>query len=157
MLKGEERINKILNKYLEKFDLTANLDTDFAYYYYKNMVTYSFVVSEKYDIMFKKVCNRIAKRNIEADIFLLSLFHEIGHAETIEDLSDEEIYSSTAVKEKVSEGAVDEKEYFYAPDEYVATQWGIKYIQEHDKEISELWTELQPAILQFYADNDIKR
>ena len=55
MLKGEERINKILNRYLEKFDLTANLDTDFAYYYSKNMVTYSFVVSEKYDIMFKNV------------------------------------------------------------------------------------------------------
>ena len=157
MLNGEERINKILNKYLEKFDLTANLDTDCAYYYYKNMVTYSFVVSEKYDIMFKNVCNKIAKRNIEADIFLLSLFHEIGHAETIEDLSDEEIYSSTIVKEKVSEGAIDEKEYFYAPDEYIATQWGVKYIQEHNKEIADLWVELQSAILQFYVVNDIER
>ena len=157
MLKGEERINKILNKYLEKFDLTANLDTDFAYYYSKNMVTYSFVVSEKYDTMFKKVCDKIAKNNMNVDIFVLSLFHEIGHAETIEDLSDEEIYSSTVVKEKVSEGAIDEKEYFYAPDEYIATQWGMKYIQENNKEISELWTELQPAILQFYVDNDIER
>ena len=157
MLKGEERINKILNKYLEKFDLTAMLDTEFAYYYSKNIVTYSFFVLEKYDTMFKKVCDKIAKNNMNADIFLLSLFHEIGHAETIEDLSDEEIYSSTVVKEKVSEGAIDEKEYFYAPDEYIATQWGIKYIQEHDKEITELWTELQPAILQFYIDNDIER
>ncbi len=157
MLNGEERINKILNKYLEKFDLTATLDTEFAYYYSKNIVTYSFFVLEKYDTMFKKVCDKIAKNNMNADIFLLSLFHEIGHAETIEDLSDEEIYSSTVVKEKVSEGAIDEKEYFYAPDEYIATQWGVKYIQEHDKEIADLWAELQPAILQFYADNDIER
>ena len=157
MLNGEERINKILNKYLEKFDLTATLDTEFAYYYSKNIVTYSFFVLEKYDTMFKKVCDKIAKSNMNADIFLLSLFHEIGHAETIEDLSDEEIYSSTVVKEKVSEGAIDEKEYFYAPDEYIATQWGVKYIQEHDKEIADLWAELQPAILQFYEDNDIER
>ena len=157
MLNGEERINKILNKYLEKFDLTAMLDTEFAYYYSKNIVTYSFFVLEKYDTMFKKVCDKIAKNNMNADIFLLSLFHEIGHAETIEDLSDEEIYSSIAVKEKVSEGAIDEKEYFYAPDEYIATQWGVKYIQEHDKEITDLWAELQPAILQFYIDNDIER
>ena len=157
MLKGEERINKILNKYLEKFDLTANLDTDFAYYYSKNMVTYSFVVSEKYDIMFKKVCDKIAKSNMNADIFLLSLFHEIGHAETIEDLSDEDIHFSMIMKEEISEGVLNEKEYFYAPDEYIATHWGVKYIQEHDKEISELWAELQPAILQFYVDNDIER
>ena len=157
MLNGEERINKILNKYLEKFDLTATLDTEFAYYYSKNIVTYSFFVLEKYDTMFKKVCDKIAKNNMNADIFLLSLFHEIGHAETIEDLSDEDIYFSMIMKEEISEGIVNEKEYFYAPDEYIATQWGVKYIQEHDKEIADLWAELQPAILQFYIDNDIER
>lgn len=45
--------------------------------------------------------------------------------------------------------------YFNLPDEKAATEWGIRYITTHEKEIKKLWDKLQPAIFKFYKINGI--
>lgn len=151
---GLEEITNILNKYLEKFELTAKADTDFAYYPDDNLITYALVVSERMNEMFMKAVNSISK-DIKADIFLLSLMHEIGHHETWDLLEDEEIEESEIIKECAAVDDSVNEAYYFAPDEYAATSWGVNYILEHQAEVASLWEELQPAILKFYEINNI--
>ena len=151
---GLDNVTTILNEYLEKFDLKTEPDTDFAYYYADNLITYAFVISERMDEMFWRAAHTIDPE-LKVDTFLLSLFHEIGHNETIDGLTDEENYISDTMKKEINSENETAETYFYAPDEYAATAWAVNYINDNKEEVMELWKKLQPAILNFYASNDI--
>ena len=48
-------IEEKVNDYLAKFDLRGELDTDFAYYR-DGLVTYSVIVTERFDNLFLNYC-----------------------------------------------------------------------------------------------------
>ena len=165
-LKGKKQINRIMNNYLRKFGLKAFLDTDFTAYMENKEIGYALMVTDAADKYFIPFCESIDK-DVKADAFLLSIFHEIGHHMTWDEFSDEEIDNGFAAKEIIDkiidEAEEDDEEtiarenynYFNLPEERAATEWGINYIKTHAEEVANFWRKLQPAIMRFFKKNHL--
>lgn len=167
-MKGEERINNILNEFLKDYDCTAQLDTDFSYYHHKNLITYTFVCSNVFDVLFNNVINLLCPY-VKCDLFLWSFFHELGHHETIDDISDMDYAFCQDEKKRISQSLANltreenEKKYdniantyFFLPDEIAATAWAIDFVTKNQHKVRQLWEKLQPAIMDFYKMNEIE-
>ena len=155
MLKGIIEIDNIINEFLGQFDCTATIGTDFEYIYTESLIHYTFVVSGKSEIQFMNSINRCNPK-VTCDIFLWSILHELGHHETIDDLTDDDAYISYWIKCMVNEKLMDENEYYDCPDEKAATEWAVSYANSHIEELSNLWIKLQAAIMNFYIVNEIE-
>jgi len=144
-------IDDVLNKFLadNDFECTAEMGTDFAFYWMNDLITYSLVVSERMDNLFLN----FAKENglkVDCGIFILSFFHELGHYETIDELTDAEERCCERVKAKLdSNKNADCYKYFSLVDEWLATSWAIDYINEHIEQVKELAINVQEAINAF--------
>ena len=165
-LKGLDKIEEILNRFLQEWECTVRLESDFAYYYYSNTIAYSFCCSNVGDMLFSEVINRLCPE-IHCDIFLWSFLHELGHHETYDDLEDSDVLFSLDEKERIQkeqEGITDVKQrmdiarqYYVLPDELAATQWAVDYMRAHTAEMQALWEEeLKPAIINFYELNKVE-
>lgn len=141
---GIDKITDILNKYLSRFELTADMDTDFGYYYTDNLVTYSLLdIPSASESFLLDAESRFPL--VHAPFFIWGLMHEVGHHESYDDLTDEEIEESNLIKKQCY--AEDNKLLYYtAPDEYAATEWAGNYIMEHSDEIAELWNSVSDII-----------
>ena len=140
-----DRLTAILNEYCEKFNLEVFNDTDFAFYR-DGTISYTVVVTERFDRMFLNYCETNFPL-IHAPIFLWSLFHEIGHAMTDDEI-DDEVYDFCFNTKLGLNGENDEDTmtYFNLPDERTATEWGYYYMLNHEQEVSELWDKIRPLI-----------
>jgi S-adenosylmethionine/arginine decarboxylase-like enzyme len=140
-----DRLTAILNEYCKKFDLEVLEDTDFAFYR-DGVITYTVVVTERFDRMFLNYCETNFPL-IHAPIFLWSLFHEIGHAMTDDEI-DDDVYEFCVNTKLGLNGENDEDTmtYFDLPDERAATEWGYYYMLNHEQEVTELWDRIRPLI-----------
>lgn len=163
-LKGVKRIDRIINEFVEQFGLTAGLDKDFGYYRDGFHIGYSLVATNaEADEYLTAFCNHL-NPDIKADIFLISLFHEIGHHFTQFNFSEADWDKSDEVKDHIETayGRYPKKAakwnniYFNLNVEKAATEWGLNYMQTHIDEVNAFWTELQPAIMRFYRKNNVK-
>jgi len=140
-----DRLTAILNDYCEQFDIEVFEDTDFAFYR-DGTISYTVVVTERFDRLFKQFVETEFPL-IHAPIFLWSLFHEIGHAMTDNEIEDEVYGFCLNIKISLdSENDEDTMTYFNLPDEYTATEWGYYYMLNHEQEVSELWDKIRPLI-----------
>lgn len=155
-MKGLSKITKILNDFVRTIDeeLFVKEDSNFAYYPSSNKITYSLVVSEKGDANFMKSVEFFNPK-VKCDIFLWSILHEIGHHETIDELSDADLRNSEFIKFLVAGGTIPEERYYECPDERAATGWAVQYAESHTAILAEFWKELQKAIMRFYKLNHI--
>ena len=80
---------------------------------------------------------------VKADIFLLCLFHEIGHIKTQQCA---ELYES-ASKVMKNYAKRDRFYYYMAPVERMATEWGLEYLEIHKQQVAEFWNEVHPALV----------
>lgn len=147
-------IEEKVNNYLAKFDLRGELDTDFAYYR-DGLVTYSVIVTERFDNLFLNYCETQFPL-INAPIFLWSLFHEIGHAMTDDEI-DDEVYDFCYNTKLGLDGESNEDTmtYFDLPDEKTATEWGYYYMLNHEEEVKNFWNEIRPLIEKLHLTNEI--
>lgn len=153
-LKGLNEIDIILNDYLARFDLTASLGTDFCIYPFRNHIDYALVVSENMNDWFLEYAQSCGLGK-DVDIFLISLFHEIGHSMTWDEIDDVTYDYCMHMKDTLGSSRADAFTYFQLADEAEATAWAIEYIQENIDEVKELWSRLRPAIMNFYKVNNI--
>lgn len=156
MLKGIVKINRVLDKFLEPFDCTADLGTDFCYIYSESKIEYALVESEQSIADFMGSVNRLHPR-VKADCFLWSFLHELGHNETMNEMTDEEIDESEAIKEKIEKGELSKFAYYDTVEERLATEWAVEYAETHTEELLTFWNKLQKAIMDFYKENNIER
>ena len=154
-LLGSEKITNILNNFLAQFELTAEMGMDFSYYYDDNLITYSLIYSEQGASDFMESVEEKSP-TIDADVFLWSVLHEVGHHETIDELTEEEEEYSENTKRRILEENLPHKLYYNLPDEYAATSWAVQYAEEHFEEISDLWNKLREAIMEFYEANHVE-
>lgn len=164
-LKGIEKLEKVINNFLVPFGLTGSFDTDFSYYYGEDKVTFSLIIPKYANQYFQEFVNSIGA-DIEVDIFLVSLLHEVGHSETYDDLDDMEIAYSDDIKAEIREelfaGVTEDRKkqlyfkYFNLPDERAATEWAIEYIRDNLEKIIVLWKKVQAAIISFYELNEVE-
>ena len=161
-LKGLKRVNSIINEFLNQFGLTAQLEPEFSYWRDDFHIGYSLAVVNAADKYFLPFCEHIDNR-VKADIFLVSLMHEVGHHFTQFSFSDETWEQNNEVKEHISvvlgkcpnKAAKWNNVYFNLETEKAATAWGLNYLATHSEEVAEFWAELQPAIMRFYRKNGL--
>ena len=103
-------ITNILNDFLEPFDCTAKVDTDFAYYVKTNTSGYALIVASKHEKTFMHFAETLFPE-IKADPFLWSILHELGHHETEDDFEDEE-YEAYNKRLKFP---ISDEEYYHLP------------------------------------------
>ena len=154
-------IKAVINNFLFPFELECDFAEDFGYYPIHNLISISLITIDRSSKNFLSFVNKEFKE-VKADIFLWSLLHEIGHHETWDLLTDNELELSAALKEAITnnENITDNGRdliYFYTPDEYAATEWAANYMIENSQEIKEFWEKLQPLILDIYNKYNIER
>lgn len=143
-----EEITSILNNFLaeEEIECTCELDTDFAYYCNSDVITYSLITTERTDKLFTEFAKQHGLK-VDCGIFLLSLFHEVGHYFTLEDLDEKTEKRCERIKETLSPNKdKDCLKYFGLADEIIATEWAIEYINNNEKKLEKLAKKLQKAI-----------
>ena len=163
-VKGINKINTIINKFLEEFDAWCGVGPEFAYWTCDSKIDYSFATPNIGTQYFMENLANIAP-DIKCDPFLISLLHELGHHETghmfeeVEDLLFRKRKESMAVKLTTAseEEARDlHFKYFNMPDEYEATMWAVNYMRNNTEKVAKFWNELQPAIQEFYKNNKVE-
>lgn len=158
LLRGVERINNILNHFLEDFDCSAEMSSDFCYWHSKNLINYTLAIPNNEDKWFQEFANTLMPE-LKCDSFLLAFFHELGHHETIDDIDDDIYAYCEDIKDEINmeDRATRENnfKYFNLPVEKIATEWGLTYMKTHEKEVADLWNTLQPALYDFYILNNI--
>ena len=158
---GEQKLTDYLTNWMQKhdFDCEAMLGSDFEYCIEDDVVIYALVVPQKHDELFQKLAFDLGLR-YTCDNFLLSFFHEIGHYETYYLLEDSEISYCEDVKRELYEHKTfsmkDYWTYYNLPDEVIATQWAVDFINEHPTEIAAFWKEAQRLIQRIYKLNHVK-
>ena len=164
IIKGANKLENTINKFLAPFELTSCLSSDFSYEFAKDRVNFSLTVTDRSSKYFQDFIHSIWK-DVAIDTFLISLLHEVGHAETWDDLEDEDIAYSDDMKvfiqEELAAGVTEARrkelyfEYFNLPDEIAATTWAIEYIKENAAEIALDWVIISKAIIEFFEANEI--
>ena len=162
-----DMIDNILNEFLAEFDCTATMGSDFCYWPSKNLINYSVIAAAKDSDYFMENWHNLAPE-MKIDPFLAALFHEVGHCMSEVMLTnEEELYSidrrnQIAINLRALSAEDKEKErqyyyeYFALPEEALATNWAITYINTHQQKISAFWQKLQAAIMEFYKINNIE-
>lgn len=154
-----ERIEKIINDWLlfHEFEATAEVALDFEYVYTDSLIRVSFF-SSRDDNLFRDYFYELGLR-YDVDIFLMAFLHELGHAETIEDISESDYQYSIKQKEEISNHYYSDelvRQYQRLPDEHAASAWAVNYINSHAEELALWWNEvLRPEIMKFYDENGL--
>ena len=143
-----DRITNIINNFLEPFDCVAFAGTDFNYYPASNTIEFALTVIDEHANSFKQFAESL--HPVHSDIFLWSLMHELGHAETEDEFDDDEEYEAAAAN------VISDEDYYNIPQEYAATDWAGEYMTEHEDEMIQLWNELAPAIKAFYDAMEVE-
>jgi hypothetical protein len=145
----DEKLEKFFNN--EGFDVRVSSNKDFAYEYATSTVYYSFLVPKMGGELHKKYA---LAHGLEYDCgsFFLGLLHEVGHHFTLDDLEeDEEEYCMKTKKKLHGESVEDNFIYFDLPDEKLATEWAINYINKNKAKLFKLAIEIQPIINNIYS------
>ena len=155
-LLGIDELERCIDNFLEPFGLTSKLDTDFAYYYEKDLVTFSIFHITANDEFMLDALSRFPQ-NEGVPSFIWCLCHEIGHHETWEDLTDKQLEDSKQIKAAIDlENDPDSRMLYYtAPDEYEATKWAGNFISDNRTEVENLWYDVLVALGKFYRMNNI--
>ena len=149
--KAITKIKNTLDTWLKEngFDLTTRFEQDFAYYHNENVIAFGLLTTERNDECFGNFIEDLGGYGNYS--FLNSFFHELGHHETYEDISDREYEYGQMVKaylaDKEELNDYDFYTYYNLPIERVATEWGIEYINSHFSEVSELNEKIRNIIV----------
>ena len=143
-------ITNILNEFLEPFDCTAEIGSDFCYNLSSNTINFTFLIIDKHEKTFNSFVKNLFP-DIHADIFLWSFLHELGHHETEDDFEQEEWDEYMEITKK----DIDDFTYYNLPIEKAATEWAGNFMIEHENEVKILWNRLRPRIYAFYEEMEV--
>lgn len=150
-----DKLQKVINNYVAKFDLTCRLSTDFGYYWADDVIEYAVVISKRFDALYSEYLWE-HYNDVNAPLFLWSLFHEIGHSQTDDFFTDEAHTVFSEYKNSLNpELDSDVMEYYHCPDEALATNWAYLYMRDNASEVEALWNEILPLLqeLTTYIDD----
>ena len=140
--KAITEIRNILDTWLKEngFDLTTRFEMEFGYYHNENVIAFGLLTTGRTDECFSIFVEDLGGYGNYG--FLNSFFHELGHHETYDDISDRDYEYGRMVKaylaDKEELNDYDIYTYFNLPIERTATEWSVAYINDHLPEVLEL-------------------
>lgn len=143
----DNEIRMFVNAASNYYGIKVNLGPDFCCYPMGNELYYSLFVTEKCS---KTFMDRVHKEypDIEADEFLWSLLHEVGHLITYDDITDEEWEMIERIKKIPN---LSDEVYYELTDEYMATQWAAYYMRDNSDYVERTWKKIREIILHIYT------
>ena len=163
-MKGLKKLNKAIKTEVEKFGIEKVSMSNWEYNLTEQSVSYTLLENRLEDKLFIKfVKERFGFKPLNN--FILSLFHELGHKATYEEILENDVVCDFCANEKdriEREMALAETkkqikkleyQYFNLPDEIIATKWAVDYMTENKDEIKEMWKRIEKEILKFYEKN----
>lgn len=162
MLKGVKEINNYLNWWLRQhhFACTSRYGNDFEYDFLNDIISYSFLVDEQHDRVYRKLCSDLYPELDTCDIFTLSFFHELGHYVTDDDFADQEQEDYWDMVQEISskDDPTDEEllVYYRHPIEIAATEWGCQYILDNIDEIKKFCKKMDKLEKNFLLLNEVE-
>ena len=134
-------------------EVKVGFGSDFSYYLAKSYIQYSLMVPSNTTEDFERVLADLGCK-IKVDQFYSSFLHELGHHETYELLEDDEIDFSESEKNRIRATMESDHEvnmtYYYLPDEIIATQWAVDFMNEHTDAVIDMINRISPKIHEFY-------
>lgn len=163
-IKGLKKLNKAITAELSPFGISkASCGTEYSFCYADDSITYKITEGAIDDIWFSEFVKE--RFNLEAESFILSILHEVGHYKTNDEIQGEIFNFCTREKNRISAEIKDadeklskklEWEYFNLPDEIMATQWAVNYIQTHKKKVQNMREKIRKALIKFYNKNNVR-
>ena len=139
-----ENFNKIVNEIVAEFDMeySAYLGEEFSVDIISNKVSYALVVPEQSTENF--VADFVSRFPLAKNYnpFFLSLLHEIGHLETIDEMVDD-----IADRETID----DDFEYFNLFNERIATDWAGCWLQDNEKLAEKFNERIETCLFGLYS------
>ena len=146
-----KELNQALNSWLEKygFDTVAEgIEPSFGYYYNRNSIVYTLSIRESaiksWNLLMEEMnCPFVINQ------FYTSFLHELGHAQTLDLLTEEEEQFSE--NEEIRLSQLDDivqadYEYYHLPREIIATEWAMNFMRENENAIKELVETTAPIL-----------
>jgi hypothetical protein len=163
-LKGLRTLNRAIQAEVADFGIEKITMSEWMYDTNKNEINYTLLDNRLEDRWFLKfVKERFGYK--PKNSFLLSLFHELGHHFTYDDIIENDTLGEFCYNEKnridkEMKATKNEKlqkklewQYFSLPDEIIATAWAVDYMKNHEEEIEQMWERINKAIVDFYMKN----
>ena len=163
-MKGLKKLNKAIKAEVEKFGIEKVGMADWEYNLNRQSVSYTLLDNRLEDELFIKfVKERFGFKPLNN--FMLSLFHELGHKATYEEIFENDVVYDFCQEEKdriekeINDAETKkqvkklEYQYFNLPDEIIATKWAVDYMTKNKDEIKEMWKRIEKEILKFYEKN----
>lgn len=152
MAKFETKLEMLLQNYLSDngFTVDVRVDNNLDWFYDSDFrfINATMRRDPVVDGWFREVCDELGLE-WNCPMFLLSMLHELGHDETIDDFTEFEWDLSSiyvALKGVMVEDDNITKEsymiYFRSPREIVATDWAVAYANEEKEGLRALWSEI---------------
>lgn len=161
-LKGFDKIDEIVNEFVEHFDCDAEFNDEFCYWHDDCTIGYNLIVGVESDLAWTEYVKETFDYSIK-NIFVFSILHEVGHHFTMDDFSKTDLRKEFQKVEKI-EAVLSEsddvetdrklyKEYFDLPMERTATEWAVGYARKNPTTLRNFWKKLEKALKEFYSFN----
>ena len=137
-------IQNIIQNFVATIDeeYEVKCGTDFCVLPMENIIYWSFLVPEEGRAFYNNFVSRFSFVK-DFDIFTLSLLHEIGHLETMDEMIDDTLERN----QKLSN-----EEYFNLWNEQIATDWAGYWIYKNFNEVKIFNTTICKLLQQYYAE-----
>ena len=163
--RGLGRVTKAINNFSHnKFHILFVPDDQFCNYIDngEGFCTYGFAINKREQkCMYRWLAQTFDYNPNEIPFFIMCLLHEIGHAQTENDFTDEEweTYSNNVMyfddafenDEELEDSEFDDLccEYYDMPQEKAAWVWAFDYVKSHRGECVQLWKRIRKPIREF--------
>ena len=142
-IKGRKHLEKKIQKIVKEFvNADVFLNDNFCYYAETNTITFApILMGDLEQIHVDWIMKKYERDYSDPFIYwLFSLLHEVGHAMTIEELTDEDWAFENEMREMLANDWIEDDVeichvYFTLPAEILATEWAIKTMDKN-----EVWT-----------------
>lgn len=149
------RLTKATKRTIQKwanrnhFDITVVLGNEFEY----NSNTNELVIEKLYNTNNDKdfiTCLNSLGLNTNVDTIILSILHELGHANTVDNFNDIKWAYDNFIKEHLylfyKNRTTLNTIYWNRPTEKVANIWAINYANTHEKELKKLSEKIKKTL-----------
>lgn len=121
-------LEKNITKFVKKFGIRRALQNDT--FLYRGRTVYFTIWHHQEDDLFIDFCNKKYDTDLTAWSFVFCILHEIGHFQTISQLTKEQL----AYEYLMRDMGIDNNIYFNLPAEDLANKWALEYLETHPQE-----------------------
>ena len=158
-IKGRKNLETKIKKIVREFiDIEVYLDTDFCFYSETNVLTFApLSMGELEEIHIDWIKKTYKKDLSDPYIYwFFSLLHEVGHAVTLWELTDEDLEFEYTIRTALENGWIEDDSsevYFNLPAEKLATEWALDTIYYNKKWAAKKIHRIYESLNHFYKKN----